>query len=258
MQIFFVHLNFQLIICSVIVSLVCNNAHFIGQHCLSSRRALLVDFLKLCWCFCLKIALSFSFGPFNGVAWCITWGSQDNLAEGLRWEMHSPPLTCCPLKFQIETSKLNVSCVFFFIIIILVPFSVAPSDTQRNERAAAEPLFPLTTVSAPHFLLTQSIFMWGVSIRALRPGTRLPSRLYVSERLSNLCLLLPSRAPQVASSPSLWLKRDIEHVCATHREAHYNAPACCWKWPWPGAVIQNVLNEGPPSPLVCPRCPGLD
>lgn len=70
---------------------------------------------------------------------------------------------------------------------------------------------------------------------------------------SPLLFTAPVEGARSSLSPSLWLKWDIECVCAAHWESHYNALACCWKQPWPGAVIQNVLNEGPPSLFMCPR-----
>lgn len=117
-------------------------------------------------------------------------------------------------------------------------------------------LFSLRSIQASYFLRTRSTVMSDVSIRAPRQNTHLPRRLHVIRdgELANPPSLLSAcvEGSRSSVSPSLWLKWDIERVCAAHWEAHYNALACCWKWPWPGALIQNVLNEGPPV-LMCQR-----
>lgn len=98
---------------------------------------------------------------------------------------------------------------------------------------------------------THSIIMLDMSITVLRQNTYLWRRLCVIKEWKNLQIPLSFQCSHGVGGgyPSLplWLKWEIECVCTTHREAHYNAVACCWKWPWPGAVIQNVSNEGPPS-----------
>lgn len=127
----------------------------------------------------------------------------------------------------------------------------------HNEQTSEESLFSLRSVQVSYFLRTRSTVMSDVSIRAPRQNTHLPRRLHVIKdgELANPSSLLSARVEGSRSSisPSLWLKWDIACVCAALWEAHYNALACCWKEFWPGAVIQNVPNEGPHGLFMCQR-----
>lgn len=103
----------------------------------------------------------------------------------------------------------------------------------HNEQTLEESLFSLRSIQVSYFLRTRSTVMSDVSIRAPRQNTHLPRRLHVIRdgELANPPSLLTARVEGSRSSisPSLWLKWNIECVCAAHWVAHYNALACCWK-----------------------------